>query len=63
MSAATQRVMLLCFHTAKSMGQTLKEKKKSYINNHDLESHMTPAKLLIVILIFFLSKLSYISSV
>lgn len=43
----------------------LKEKKKKgYINIHDLESYMTPAKLLIVMLIFFfLSKLSYISSV
>lgn len=57
-----KKLMLLCFHTAKSMGTNAQ--RKSYININDLESYMTPAKLLIVSLIFFfLSKLSYISSV
>lgn len=33
-----------------------KKKKKSYINIHDLEAYMTPAKLLIVILMHYFIK-------
>lgn len=56
--------MLLCFHTANNMvfgcinkENKKKKKRKSYINiQDDLVTYMTPAKLLIVILMQHLIK-------